>query len=133
MLDGIGLHVLYLLYHVFFVSDGMLIVSTLPYPGMTPTVLGQAQRAFGFVFDRLGQEIDEASLDLPDDVGIAVGFIGSDDHMQMIRQYHDGIDVVFVVFLAFAKSFAEQINMLDQERFAPIRYECQIVAVSWEE
>jgi len=133
MLDGIVLHVLYLFRHVFFISDGMLKIPTLPCPGMTPTVLGLAQCVLGFVFDRLGQEIDEASLDLPDDVGVAIELIGGNDHMQMIGQYHDGIDVVYITFFAFAKSFTEQINMLDQQRLALIGYECQIVAVSCEE
>jgi len=61
---------------------------------------------FGSLLDIFGQMVDKMAFDHVYDLWVFMGIRGCDDHMQMVRQYHDRFDGVTVPFFTFHESFS---------------------------
>lgn len=131
MLDGIVVDVSELFVQVLFVSDRMFVKPFLPYR-LEASVLSACRLFKVVVIFRLAM-FGEVSFDCRDDCGVVCCVPGRDNHMEMVGQDDDGIDTIVKSLFAVCKYLAQEMDIVDENRIAPVCHYGEIVAIVIEE
>ena len=109
----------------------MLIEAFLPYWFHASAL--PARRLFQVIIIFWVAMFAEVSFDRRDYRRVVSRVPGCDDHMEMVGQNDDGINMILKLLFAVCKCPTQELNVVDENRIAPVCYDGEIIAVSIEE